>query len=262
VKLSTSAWIGIAVLAASLGSLAVPARTQEAPPPAARKVAPPPASADGVSLPEKVEVAPGRLAKVQATSAGKTVRWINPHPQVDVIPSESGRWVIVASPTPGKYPIFAYTAIDGEPTEAAQCLVIVTGGPDPGPGPGPNPPPPPPDPVDPFTRSLQAAYDRDPPDCAGQPKAECKNRVLRLYRSAAVTDLENYLTAGELNAALKEMSSKLGLTSEMVPNLRRAIGSELKQVLPDDPEARLTQDHRANAKSLFGRLVKSLEVLK
>lgn len=103
----------------------------------------------GVTLPELVTLQAGRLATVEAQSEGKIIRWINPNLQVDLIPSESGRWAIIAAPTPGKYPIFAYTAINGEPTKAARCYVVVSTtppvppGPTPPTPPGPTPPTPP-----------------------------------------------------------------------------------------------------------------------
>jgi hypothetical protein len=41
--------------------------------------------------------------------------------------------------------------------------------------------------------------------------------------------------------------------------VRTVIQARLKEILPTQVDAELTQDHRANAKSLFGRLAKALE---
>jgi hypothetical protein len=151
---------------------------------------------------------------------------------------------------------------DGVPilTSVQRTVTIGNG---PGPDPGPVPPDPvPPDPVDPLTKRLQAAYDRDPPDCAGVPKAQCRDKLARLYAAGSNTDLTAYKTAGDLFAAMKEMATKVELPPAALPQTRQAIAVELREVLPLETDAPLNQDHRANAKSLFGRLAKSIGGLK
>lgn len=102
--------------------------------------------AGDVDLPAELKLEPGRLGKLAAESKGEVIRWVNPSTGLDLIPSESGRWVIVSAMKPGAYPVFAYTALGGKPTEAVRCLVIVGVPPEPGPtppepGPGPKPDP-------------------------------------------------------------------------------------------------------------------------
>lgn len=122
-----------------------------------------------ITLPAELKLEPGRLGKLAAESKGEVIRWVNPSPGMDLIPSESGRWVIVSALKPGAYPIYAYTAVGGKPTEAVRCLVVVgTPKPDPEPGPGPQPEPTPDNPA---------------------PIPEAGFRVLMVYETATVGEL-------------------------------------------------------------------------
>jgi hypothetical protein len=127
--------------------------------------------AGDVDLPAELKLEPGRLGKLAAESKGEVIRWVNPSPGMDLIPSESGRWVIVSAMKPGAYPVFAYTALGGKPTEAVRCLVVV-GTPSPDPQPTPPTPTPPPGPT---------------PDPAPIPEAGF--RVLMVYETGEVQKL-------------------------------------------------------------------------
>lgn len=209
------------------------------------------------TLPEKVELQPGRLGWVAVqTASTETIHWVNPNPALDLIPVENGRKAILSSPKAGVYRVFAYTTLGAKATPPVETVIVVGKAPEPGPEPGPGPEPTP-TPDDPLYKPLQAAYGKDTGD-----KVAGKAKLVRLYRAAASTNLEKYETAGELFTALKDMGSSVGLAAGEVIETRKAIGKELSEVLPAEAESSLTQDHRANAISIFKRLVPVLEALK
>lgn len=110
------------------------------PPPAPVPIPEPP---QAISIPAKLQLRVGQLGRVPAETRGKLVRWRGAGGlQVEKVGDAA---VIVAAESAGTYELLAWTCADGEPTEAAVCLVNV-GGVDPKPpepGPGPKPPPPP-----------------------------------------------------------------------------------------------------------------------
>lgn len=141
--------------------------------------------------------------------------------------------------------------IDGGEVEV--IVGEVPPGPQPGPGPNPGPAP---TPDDPLLAKLRAAYALD-----NEPgRAENVAKLAALYRQAAGMDMKEHKKAGDLFAVLTKASRAL-LPAEALPNTRKAVAVELKEVLPTQADAELTQDHRANAKSLFGKLGKSLDAL-
>lgn len=89
-----------------------------------------------------------RLIVVRAQTAGKTLRWYTPDKGLEALPPElyasGGKVALFAAKGSGTYRIAAWTAIGGEPTDAAEVSVTV-GEPGPAPPvpPGPQPPTPP-----------------------------------------------------------------------------------------------------------------------
>lgn len=126
----------LAALVGALASLAQTVAGAWCPPKMEPADTPPPA----ITLPPEVRTRPGRIAKITAICAGK-VRWLNVHDDLDLIESETGRWVIVSASRPGRYRLAAYTADKDGPSEPAYCVVVVEGN-DPAPPPPPAPPSP------------------------------------------------------------------------------------------------------------------------
>lgn len=105
----------------------------------------------GVTLPAKVEAEAGGFVVLKATTAGKRVKFLPLDPllkQLDPGLLKDGKTGVFVAPV-GTYRVLAYSAVDGDPTEPAVCLVVVGSGVNPGPGPSPVPPVPvpPPDPL-------------------------------------------------------------------------------------------------------------------
>lgn len=211
-----------------------------------------------ITLPEKLTLEPGRLAKIEATTAGKTVRWVNPDPvNLDLIASESGRWVIIAAPKPGTYRVAAYTAIvdaEGrlvELPEAAVCVITVVG-----PKP-PDPPIPPPQPTDPLARELQALYASDP--APAELKRQAARQLGLFYRAAAiiVTD-PKILTCGDLVDSLSAKAPTLGDT---LASVKRRVTPEIASLFGSSRAVPLTVNHRGAGEALFNRLAAIMEAL-
>jgi hypothetical protein len=111
-----------------------------------------------ITLPAEVAGQPAAFIQVPATTKGKTVRWVSIDPGLNLFPAEllkDTRTAVVSASAPGRYRLLAYSSLNGEPTEAAQCVVVV-GTPEPTPPvpPGPQPPGPQP-PVPPAPGGLR-----------------------------------------------------------------------------------------------------------
>lgn len=106
---------------------------------------PTPAPGAPISLPPVVKAQPGRLVKIQAATRATVVRWHCCSANCDLLGVD--RFAVFVCPVAGKYEVIAWVSIDGIPSEAARCVVMVEGpGPIP-PDPGPDPPIPPTPPV-------------------------------------------------------------------------------------------------------------------
>lgn len=213
-----------------------------------------------VSLPEKVEVNPGRLASIIIRWDGDDLRWIC-SPEIDVFreydPDPKVVRLRMIGYEEGSFKLVAITCKENKLSEFASCVIIVG---KPGPGPGPNPPPPPPpSPDDPLLKTLQKAFGED---IGGADKATWKTALRGVYKSAADLDLSKIKTAGELYTVLRNSSRSVVPDDNALFNLRTAISEILKEQLPSVPSAELTQEHRQKAKVIFNRLATVLEHLK
>lgn len=100
----------------------------------------------GITLPLDVKAQKGMPVEIQATTTGKMVRWLVMDEGLALIPPhllKDSKTALVWAMEEGVYRIAAYTVIDGEPTEAAVCVVTIGRA---VPRPKPNPPDPKPDP--------------------------------------------------------------------------------------------------------------------
>lgn len=214
----------------------------------------------GITLPAALNLEPGRLAKIEATTAGKTVRWVNPDPvNLDLIASESGRWVIIAAPKPGTYRVAAYTAIvdaDGklvELPEAAVCVITVAG-PKP---PDPPVPPIPPQPADPLARELRTLYDADP--AVPELKRQAARQLALFYRAAALIVSDSKLrTVGDMEDSLSAKAPTLG---ETLMGVKRRVSPEVASLFGTSRSVSLTVNHRGAGEAMFNRLASIMEAL-
>lgn len=208
--------------------------------------------AQDVVIPASLKTEPGRLLKIEATSKGTVIRWLNPDPDnLDLIPSESGRWIIVSSRQPGTYRIATWTAIDGVPSEAAICVLVV-GNPVP-----PKPPTPPGPPPDPLQVEFQRLYDADANP--SELKRQVRDRLAALYKVASgITSDPQHLTTGMLAAAITRNAAGIG---EGLTDIKKRCGSLTVDVMGSDPTYELTPAKRKAGAELFGKIAKALEGL-
>lgn len=184
----------------------------------------PRAAVKGVTAPETVTVRPGRLAKVEATSAAPgLVRWVNVHDALDLIESETGRWVIVSSPTPGRYRIACYSDAGGPPS----YVIVVVEGPAPPKPPEPDATPPAPDAA--LVASLSAAYAKD----ADADKATLKAKLAALYRQGAM--IAEHRKAESWGAWRDAMSTAAKVTgvAGTLPATQAAVSDWLRSRVPN-----------------------------
>jgi hypothetical protein len=216
-----------------------------------------PAGAQSVTLPEKVELKPGRLVAVTVTYDGDDLSWQAPAEfdafrEYDPDPKKI-RLRLFAPPEtkPGEYRFLAVTCKGGKLSPFAVCIVTVPGPPAP-----PPPPPPPPEPTDPLYLSLKAAWQAEP----AATRAVLRDRLAAIYEVAV-----GYVTAprdktqGELIARVKDAAkAQVGDPATVLPVLRQAIAAYLKANLVTDPAAPI--DPRSAA--AFSAVAKALEALK
>jgi hypothetical protein len=99
-----------------------------------------------LKIPATLAAEPGVAVLIEATTDGKTIRWIPISPGCQVFshfdPEEPGkRFGMFLAPRPGTYKVLAYTAVGDVPSKPAYCVITVH---------DPNPPPVPPTPVPPV----------------------------------------------------------------------------------------------------------------
>lgn len=196
--------------------------------------------APSINLPKDLTVKPGRLLKIEATSAGKIIRWANTSDDADLIVSESGRWAIFSSTVPGVYKVFAWTSANDTPSEASICAILVG---------EPNPQPNPPSPDDALKNAIKAIYGAD-----GSPgKKAYKDSLQALWAEIAkkASDIDIRFV-GELFSIAKASSAKILPPGALLP-IREKIAEDINANLPTDPQAELTVEIRNKAAKLFNR---------
>ena len=193
-----------------------------------------------LELPTEVHVKPGRLVLIEARTAGQLVRWY-PAGDFELIPRDATS-AIVAAPHPGRYTLLAWTAIDGEPTPAAVCILVV----------GESIPPPSPDA---FAAALRVAWQAE----TATDRSIHLAALRALYRETARQPdlLRSRRTWGDLLTLLRELATR-SLPADALPRVRAAIAEELRRLLPTDPQATLEIERAVAA---LRRVADSLEQL-
>jgi hypothetical protein len=198
-----------------------------------------------IALAPELTAAPGRLVKLTATTDGKTIRWLLIGEDADLVPFPDGKTAIFSAAKPGKYLVFAWTAIGDVPSEAAKCVITVAE-------------PPAPQPVDTLTAELRKLLADD----TGPDKAANLAQLAALYREAATfAEKADVKTAGDLAARLRTAANSL-LPAEALVALRKRIADEIAKELSTDGDSPLDAAARRKAAALFLRIATSLEALK
>ncbi len=192
--------------------------------PSVEKKTPAPADAPSLKLPASLNGDTNDFIQIAADTNGNVVVWRVVDPGLKLFPTNllrDTKTAVVTSGTPGKYRVWAVTALGGVPSEIAECVVVV-GTPVP-------PPPPPPGPVSDLTKALQAAYALDGPD---QPSL---TMLTALYSGMAIsvqtpdviakTGGTNAGTAKWCKETIEAPITNLGTTKLL--NVRKAIAVEV-----------------------------------
>jgi len=188
-------------------------------------------------VPSLVHTQPGRLSVIRSESPTK-VCWhvCQTNSMPDVLPLDDGKTLVFVAVTPGKYELFAWSAVDGLPTEAARCVVNVTG----------------PRPIDPLVESLRTAWTKE----THPNKSRYRDALAKIYRVGADDLTNRSATIGELYAALRR-SAQTVLPDDALPNVRGTIGVLLQQRLPtaDGP---MTDEFRKRCSETFRSVADAL----
>ncbi len=226
--------------------------------PAVEKKTPAPADTPSVTLPGKIQVDAGRLARVPITYDGDDVKWTTPE-ELDVFreydPDPKKVVLRLIGYNAGTYHVHAVTCRGGKLSEFATCVVTVG-------TPGP-PPPPPPD--DPLVKAFRDAYDLDP----DPQKAANTQKLASIYSVAATgtgpgsvndTTLTSY---SALLDAMHKGTLNLGLPANGIPKVRGAVGTYLDVMLGTGTSAGAAKpiDRPLAAKEMarVGAVLKSLK---
>ncbi len=216
-----------------------------------------------VTLPKDMSVKPGRLLKIAATTTGKTVKWCLPSDDADLIVAESGMWGIFSSTVPGKYKVFAWTAVADKPSDAAICTVTVEGTPPtPNPNPNPNPDPPIPTPDPPLSvlgKSIKDAFDQE----TEADKTVNKTKIASLYRAAAkqATEQTGLTNWGQLFSAMQASFKALGVNGKLM-KVQGVLQSHMKTKFPVKADAALDAKGRELAASVYLEIADALDSFK
>ncbi len=198
-----------------------------------------------VALPPEVQAQPGRIVKLAATTEGKFVRWQLANNDADLVPFPDGKTALFCSPKPGRFTVFAWTAVGDLPSEAARCVIVVS-------DPQPVPPPKPVDELTAEFRRLLAA------DLAAD-KLTHLAQLAALYREAvAYADRVDVKTAGDLAGRIRTAAASL-IPPEALIGIRKRIAEEIAKELPLESEASLDAATRRKAAALFTRIAIALE---
>jgi len=194
-----------------------------------------------VQLPVEVYAAPGRLVQLKAETTGTLVKWALASDDADLVPFPDGKLAVFAAAKPGRYLVFAWTAIDGVPSDAARCVVIVGES----------------KPEDGFVEELRKLFDSD----TSPEKARHLRQLADVYRSAAgIAEKPEVRTVGQLAESLKSLGSSLPADA-LVP-LRKRLATEIQRTLPADGTRLLDAKDRRVAVQLFDHVATTLEGLK
>ena len=197
-------------------------------------------------LPAELRARPGRLTLIRATASGRVCWHVCPAPQApDALPLGDGKELVFVAAQAGNYELIAWTAGSDGPTEATHCTVKVE---------SEEPPIPP----DPLLEKLRAAWSQE-----SDPQRTTRRDLLAaVYRTAADTTIKSSTlhNLGELFTALRQAANAV-LPDDALPNIRAAIGEELRKTLPLDPETKMDDAMREKCSTTFRRIADALKTL-
>jgi hypothetical protein len=215
-----------------------------------------------ISLPAEVKGEPGDFLKIPATTIGAEVRWYAVDTGLKIFPADQlrdSKTAVAIAIKPGKYRLIAWTAIQGTPTDAAVCVVIIGDAPGPDPPPPP-PPPPPPTPVDPLFQGLASTFASDPASAADKAKyrdvlAGVYNQIGELAFNAEIQ------TIGQLYNKLRD-ATKILLPDNALRGVREVVATEFQAKLPTRPDSLMDHGNRELCLKQFKRMAELVRMLR
>ncbi len=229
-----------------------------------------------ITITEKIEIAPGEVAYVIVATEGKKVIFDSRTPGLTRVKPElinNTKIAVYSGASPGKYEVWAWSAIGEEPTEQVRCEITIKGkGPAPKPPePKPVPPEPKPLPVDPLVKKMQDAYDKSP----GAALAKEKQKVALIGTYLAMADFAKRpdsmvsTTFGLFEKMTETVSEMLNPDHTLTPaevstilrEVRTVVAGELGRVFGavDQP---LTAEMRTTAYNAYTTLAAALRQVK
>lgn len=181
------------------------------------------------------------IARVRARGDFKSFLYRVYGPDNKRIKIEKGEngWVLFTG-RPGEYRVEAI-AIKGEEIAEGEFVVTIEG--------KPEPKPPVPD-DDELTKRLKDAYMRE----TQKDRARKTTLLADVYTSASKLNLDTVGMAGELSGAMLKARKLAGISDDDIKLVRSEVAAELRKVLPEDGEEKLTADHRVMAKTAFSKI--------
>lgn len=195
-----------------------------------------PLKGQSVKLPEKVEVAVGRLAAVKIEIDGDDFKYATPM-DLDCFreydPDPKVIRLRLIGYAPGKHQLYAVACKGGKLSEFAVCTVIVGGVPPVPPGPTPPPVPPVP-PVDPLVSDLLTAFNVD--QSTNQATAAHLSTLTEMYRQGADMVLKDTSsrTVGDFYTRTRQAFIN-AVPADKLTNVRSILAMELDKALPIEP---------------------------
>lgn len=191
-------------------------------------------------VPSEVRALPGRLTIIRCQSPA-AICWHVCHSSSmpDVLPLDEGKTVVFVSTQSGRYELWAWSAANGNPTEAARCVVHVEGA----------------APIDPILDVLKSAWAKE----SNPNKARYRDALLNVYRMAIADTVRQAATVGELYSTMRRSAQSV-LPDDALLHVRAALSNVLQQRLPTT-DAPMTEEIRKRCIETFSAVSEALQKL-
>lgn len=217
------------------------------------------AQAQDISVPPKVDGQPGEFVIVKAETKGTVVKWKVVDPGIFLFPQDllkDTKTAVVTGLRPGRYRLWAWSAIGASPTDAVECVIVLGSvSPDPDPDPPPHPPPSPPADT-PLVKALKTAYAQE----SATDKQVIGSFAIACRAAAAEANSSTNTLVRQVNDSFVSIMKQT--VGTRLPNIRAVVNAELNARLPRATNAPLDTPTRRLVADVFNELAAGLELLK